>query len=346
MNPILPVWRWGVASLLCLSACTAASPRAPALDSDERLVGAHQEVYSVPEWADREYILRLPPSYDGETAIPVVFGFHGGGGEKEGFVRTGCLDGDEAAENCLSALADREGFALVLPDGVDSPGVRKRSWNAGGGSGGWRCVGGEACATASDDVAYVDALLAEVKRAVRVDDTRIFATGMSNGAAMSHRLACERAEVFAAIAAVAGSNQALGAPGCMPSQPIPVLHIHGTEDRCWGYDGMIREPLCDDGTEGLFVDVDASMAGWRERNGCTGTTSEALPDAEMDGTRVTRIRGTGCAADTEHIQIEGGGHTWPAGWLYLAESRIGRVSRDVDGNAAIWAFFAAHPRTR
>lgn len=329
--------------LLVLLACGA--PRAPALDAADALTGGHDGEYSVPDWPDREYLLHLPTGYAPGTAVPVVFGFHGGGGEKDGFDRTGCPDGDVDDDGCLLAVADREGFAVVMPDGVDKPGLGKRSWNAGGGGEGWRCVGGEACETASDDVTYVDALVAEVVRAVSVDADRVYATGISNGAAMSHRLACERADVFAAVAPVAGANQASGWPGCTPSRPVPVLHIHGTEDPCWGYDGTIETDLCDDGTDGVFMDVETSMATWRELNGCTGTVEEAVPDASEDDTTTTRVSGTGCGAETELWRVDGGGHTWPDGWLYLSEEQIGRVPLDFSGNETIWDFLAAHPMT-
>ena len=332
-------------ALLVLGAlgCGSAS-RAPALTDADHLVGASEGTYSVPGHDGREYILRLPPDYDGTQAIPVVVGFHGGGGKKEGFVRTGCSEGDTSSSNCLSSLADREGFALVLPDGVDGRGLRGRSWNAGGGADGFRCVGGEACATDSDDVAYFDDLVTELRRAVRLDDRRIFAMGMSNGGAMAHRLACERADVVASIAAVSGANQALASPGCVPSRPIAVLHVHGTEDPCWGYDGAILEDLCQDGSDGRFVDVETSMESWRDLNGCAGTTTEPLPDEAADGTTSARIAGASCSADTVLVQVKGGGHTWPSGWQYLREQRIGRVARDFDGNEEIWAFLKAHPR--
>lgn len=190
----------------------------------------------------------------------------------------------------------------------------------------------------------MDALLDELHRALKLDDARIYATGISNGGAMSHRLACERSEVFAAIAPVAGANQALGWPGCEPSHPVPVLHIHGLEDPCWGYHGDSTERLCAESGEGVYMDVETSMEGWRERNGCTDTTKSPVPDATDDGTLLVRVSGVGCAADTELLQVEGGGHTWPGGWQYLSEDRIGRVSTDIVGSDEIWSFFAAHPR--
>jgi len=57
-----------------------------------------------------------------------------------------------------------------------------------------------------------------------------------------------------------------------------------------------------------------------------------------------RVSGVDCTADIELIRIDGGGHTWPSGWQYLPERRIGKVALDFDGNATIWAFFASHHR--
>lgn len=319
--------------------------RAPDREGAHALVGPLDETFQVPGWRDRDYLLHLPPGYDGSAETPVVLAFHGGGGKKEGLNPTSCRGGEEGAETCLLSVADAHGFIVVAPDGVDARGVRGRSWNAGGGEDGYRCVGGRACEDQSDDVAYVDALLDELDRALLVDADRIYATGISNGAAMSHRLACERAEVFAAIAPVAGANQAQAWPGCAPTRPVPVLHVHGTEDPCWGYDGTISESLCETDDGRRFMDVETSMAGWRERNGCVGTTEEALPDVASDGTSVTRVSGEGCQADTVLLRVDGGGHTWPDGWQYLSEERIGRVSQDIEGSQEIWAFFEAHPRS-
>ncbi len=334
----------GPAALLlpwAISGCAA--PRAPAAGDADALGPGEHGTFSVPDWPDREYILHVPSAAEAAGA-PVVYAFHGGGGDKDGVDRTSCPGGVEGDPGCMIAVADAAGTLLVMPDGVDKPGVGKRSWNAGGGEGDWRCVGGEACATGSDDVAYVDALRAEVERAVAVDTARVYATGISNGAAMSHRLACERAEVFAALAPVAGANQAMAVPGCEPAEPVPVLHLHGTADACWGWDGAIENSLCDDAGEGAFVAVEDSAAFWRTANGCTGVEETAVDDTEADGTTTTRARGTGCAADTELWRIDGGGHTWPGGWQYLPVASIGPVAEDYSGNAVIWNFFDGKTR--
>lgn len=303
--------------------------------------GGADRVCAVPGWEGRDFLLHVPEGYDPAVPVPVVVVFHGGGGDKEGALRLTCPEGEEGDDGCLVALADREGFAVVAPEGTGSL-FGMHTWNAGGGVDGWRCVSGKACEDGVDDLAYVDALLDEVEAAVAVDADRVYATGISNGGAMSHRVACERADRFAAVAPVAGANQLAAATGCEPSRPVPVLQIHGTEDPCWAWDG--GDAACLQKDDDVYVSVDESMAGWATRNGCGGAAgTEALPDAEDDGTTAIRHTWPGCAADVELLEVVGGGHTWPRGWSYLSERRIGPTSQDFSVNEEIWAFFAAHP---
>lgn len=288
---------------------------------------------------DRSYLARLPAEAGGP--LPVVVAFHGGGGNAEGMVGQTCPDADADDPACLHALGDREGFAVVWAEGT-GPALlaRFKTWNAGGGVHDWQCVSGGACRDGVDDVAYVEAVLDDLARWAPIDPARVYATGMSNGAAMSYRLACALPERFAAIAPVAGADQWGAAQGCPSDAPVAVLHVHGTEDPCWAYEGGDAACAQDDG--GAKASVEDSLARWATRNGCVGEpTVEALPDLADDGTTVERVRWSGCVAPVEHLRVLGGGHTWPDGDAYLPERRIGPVSRDVNANAELWAFFAA-----
>ncbi len=315
--------------LACASDCDRHAPQAGV-----------ESACRVPGWAGRDVLVRLPAGWTGGP-LPLVLDFHGGGGRNDGADRTTCPDGDLDDPGCLSGVADAEGFAVASPNGTPKLLGTVRSWNAGGGEGEWRCVGGEGCAQGVDDVQYVNDTLDLLGALFPVDTTRVYATGISNGAAMAHRLACDDADRFAAIAAVSGTNQAEAVPGCTPARAIPILQIHGTEDPCWGWDGAAG-PCLDDGESGRFVSVDASMDGWATRMGCTGQPTEvALPDLTDDGTTAARLTWPGCAAPLELIRIDGGGHTWPDGRQYLSEEKIGRVSHDVAGSQVVWDFFAA-----
>jgi poly(3-hydroxybutyrate) depolymerase len=75
---------------------------------------------------------------------------------------------------------------------------------------------------------------------------------------------------------------------------------------------------------------------------CRSETKETeFPDLTADGTRVTKIEYTQCAAESKVVlyRIDGGGHTWPDGRQYLPIRRIGRTSRDINACDEIWEFF-------
>jgi len=310
--------------------------RAPTVEDDA--------LCRVPGWRNRDYLLHLPAGYDPGVAYPLVIAFHGGGGQKEGMNGLTCEDGDEASPTCLSAVADAEGFIVAYPDGTANR-LGFRSWNHGGDAPGLHCS--YACEQGIDDIAYFDALVDDLLGVASIDRQRIYATGFSNGGGMSHRLACARADRLAAIAAVGGANQFAAGATCSPSRPIPVLQIHGSDDPCWPYAG--GEASCLPGQGGNYAGVLATVIGderdpgWVTRNGCEPTPILSdLEDPVDDGTRGTLMSFAGCAAETALITVEGGGHSWPGGDLYLSEDRIGRLSRDFSASQRIASFFAAH----
>jgi polyhydroxybutyrate depolymerase len=251
----------------------------------------------------RTYRIHTPAHYGCGEPVPVVFNFHG-------FSSSGL---GQAVYSAMIAKADEQTFIAVHPDGYEA------SWNAG-----TCCMG--AMAAGIDDVAFVRAMLDDVRTLVPVDEGRLFATGMSNGGMLVHRLACEMSDVFAAVASVAGSNHYLR---CAPEEAVPILHIHGTADRVVPYAGGLYHP-----------NVPRMMADWAVRNGC-GSTRTVSPPAGPDGD-VTCESWDGCPAgiDTVLCTVEDGGHTWPGAFPVPL---LGRTSR-YPATDAIWDFFAAHGR--
>jgi polyhydroxybutyrate depolymerase len=235
--------------------------------------------------------------------VPVVFNFHGWGS-------TGIA---QALYSGMIGKADAETFVVIHPEGY------AHSWNAG------TCCAGPAGALI-DDVAFVRAILDDVATLVPVDEGRVFATGMSTGGMMSHRLACEMSDVFAAIATVAGASHYLR---CAPEQAVPVLHFHGTDDFVVPYGGNLIHPS-----------VPRTMAEWATRNGC-GSTRTVSPPAGPDGD-VTCESWDGCPAgiDTVLCTVDRGGHTWPGA---VPVPALGRTSR-YPATDAVWDFFVAHAR--
>ncbi len=262
----------------------------------------------------RSFRVHVPPGYEPTRATPVVLMFHGGGGNARQFQ-------ERSAQ--MDPIADREGFITVYPQGTGALGT----WNGG------LCCG-RAAQDNVDDVGFVAALLDHLEGALCVDRHRVFATGMSNGALMSHRLACELSQRIAAIAPVAGT---LGVEPCTPERPVALMQIHGTEDGHVPWEGGVG---C--GPSGAdFTSVPSTLEGWRQRNGCASTTSELFTQGNG------RCVGfDGCAAPAVLCTLEGSGHSWPGGdpAANIANCPAdGPQSDSFSASEVAWRFFADNP---
>jgi poly(3-hydroxybutyrate) depolymerase len=168
---------------------------------------------------DRTYLLHIPPGYDGSKALPLVFDIHG----------YTSFASEQLMRSKWDKMADKESFVLIDPEGVN------KSWNAGS------CCGG-----AADDVKYFRDVVAKATAELCIDKKRIYVSGHSNGGAMTHRLACEAADIFAAAAPVCGW---MTINNCSPVRPVPILSIRGLNDgtvKIDTADGDINEWLAND----------------------------------------------------------------------------------------------------
>ncbi len=260
----------------------------------------------------RTAILHVPDSYDPTQGAMLVLNFHG----------FSSADWQEAILTHMTPESDKRGFILVYPSGVAT------SWNAGD------CCG-TAWTDSVDDVGFTNALLDKLEADYCIDPKRIYATGMSNGGFMSHRIGCELASRFAAIAPVAG---VLGVDPatCKPGRPIPILDTHGTSDPLVPYGG--GTPLIPQlGVGIVFRSVADTMTFWRTNNGCSANAQTIYQHGDA-----TCVQYPDCAqgADTVLCTIDGGGHSWPGG---LPVPPLGRTSTDIDTTSTMLDFFAAHP---
>lgn len=268
---------------------------------------------------ERSYVVYIPGDYDPDEAVPVVLAFHGGLTNADTMIRF--MD--------LNRTADIEGFIVVYPNGTGRL-RRLLTFNAG------NCCG-YAMNSNVDDVSFTDAVLTDLRTIANADSSRVFATGMSNGAMMAYRLASELSERIAAIAPVGGP---MATDTILATRPVSVIHFHGLHDRFAPFDGGRGTGIS--GTE--FISVNESLERWRAANLCTDAPMvTALEDAEDDGTHVTRYAWQTCADDSEVVlyAIDGGGHTWPGG---PSRGRLlGTVSREISANKLMWEFFERHP---
>jgi len=273
------------------AACAPARPHAPGDTTDTILSGG----------TTRAYILHVPAGYDGTRQVPLVFDFHGATSNKE----------QQAFYSGLSPKADAEGFIIITPDGAGTP----RQWNFLG------------IKTGADDIGLVRDLLDHAESALCVDATRVFATGISSGGAMSVGLACAMQDRFTAVASVAAMFRL---PNCPNDRPVPVLEFHGDADPVVPFHGGAVGGL-------PSPDVEQATADWATADGCGAApaTTQVTPHVKLEA-----YGGCSGGVAVRLYVIEGGGHTWPGAAIDVP---LGTTTHEIDATDLIWQFFAAAP---
>ena len=243
--------------------------------------------------------------------------------------------GNGARQNAYSGLvpiSDAKGLILVSPDGL--PTMNGTSW--------WNNLL-LSDPPYQDDVAFVNALLDKLESDLCIDAARIYATGMSNGALMSSRLACSLSSRIAAVAPVAGAYfppLVTGRPSepCEDARPVPFLGFHGTLDPQVPFNGG---PSTQGGTFRLPIDNatpdEDVFQDWAAHNGCTGDRQESFVSAEV---RLVTYGGCTNGADVQVYIVDGGGHTWPGSKI---ERLPEHTTQDISASDLMWKFFKAHP---
>lgn len=260
--------------------------------------------------------LKVPSSYDAAKPSPLVLVLHG----------YGSAGADHAAMFDLGAIPERERVIVVAPDGsIDA--AKARYWNAV-----------PACCDFEDkkidDVAYLRGLVEELEGRYAIDPKRIYVVGHSNGGAMALRLACDAADMFAAVIDLAGPFYENGAEACHPSEPISVRIMHGTRDGVVPFDGGLI-PIKAHPRSGRHPTSSArgKAETFARIDGCAKEPRQS-PDLDFDrskpGAETHVLEWLGCKRDTrvEFWAMENVGHApgLPAGWQ------------------SAWDFLAAHAK--
>lgn len=303
--------RWFVPLLVALLLGTALAvfPAAPAEAAGTVVTGSLRW-----DGLTRTYRVYVPSGYDADTPTPLVVGLHGGLGSGNQF----------ATSNGFDAGAESRGVLAVYPDGVPNPANNVRTWNAG------LCCS-YALQQGIDDVGFINALVQRVEAVYNVDPARVYATGHSNGAMLSYKLACDLPGVFAAIAPVEGAID--DTHPCAPGHPINVLAIHGRLERHVPFDGGV-------GDQGLiptdYPSVAEAIRRWRAINHCAGP-ADVTTQGDLETTDAT-----GCTpqGDVRLRALADGNHEWPGG----ADRNFipGAPSDALDATADVLDFFATH----
>ena len=278
-------------SVLALAGCSSKSDGAPAAAATDD-AGAEP----TPIGGDRPVnVFVVPRGYDASKPAPLVLILHGYGA-------SGVL---QNAYFGLSDLADQEGFFVAAPDGLVDP-TGHRYWNA-------TDVCCDFGGTPVDDVKYLGDVVAQIQARYAIDPKRIYAVGHSNGGFMAHDLACNRADLFAAIVSLAGATWK-DQSKCQPTAPVGVLQIHGTADDTVPYDGGTLPGSIDTGTHAVFPGAKETVADWATKNGCgtpladQGAPFDLVVDVAGAETQASAYPGCPANAAAELWTMTGAGH--------------------------------------
>ncbi len=210
---------------LLVSSLVLASPLALGVEAD----GFQQMSFTVDGVARTALV--YVPSTAKSSPTPLVFVFHGHGGNARQAARSFAMD-----RQWPEAIS-------VYMQGLDTPGQLTDSQ---GNRPGWQAAIGD---QGDRDLKFFDAVLARLKRDYDVDAKRIYCTGHSNGGGFTYLLWLARGDVFAAVAP---SSAAARYANQLPPKPALIL-------------GGQNDPLV------KFAWQERTMAAVRKVNGCAAT---------------------------------------------------------------------------
>ncbi|MCX5901719.1 MAG: prolyl oligopeptidase family serine peptidase [Proteobacteria bacterium] len=257
----------------------------------------------------RSYLV-YKPLLHGTEKSPLMIVLHGGLGNAERIEE----------KSSMNTVADMGKFIVAYPNGSSG---RFRvmnnmlTWNAG------HCCG-QAQEKNVNDVLFIKKMIDEITSKYAIDTHRIYVTGLSNGAMMAYRLACEIPDKIAAIMPVSGT---MAVDSCDAAKDIPVFHIHGDQDRNVPVAGGKGEKGLSDVSHRSVSDTVQLLIRAR---GCTTPEIKNL----NDGDQITSYRcNTGAPVDV--LIIKGGGHAWP--WTD-SPSNKSSGDRQIEASKLIWDF--------
>ena len=259
---------------LCTLSCLLACNRDDGSDTEN---SQNQDIQTlVHDDETREYVLYIPKSYDGTSDMPLLFNFHGFGGEASKYMNYADM----------RSLAESESFILVYPQGTLMEGYSH--WNA--------ALDSPDNKSDADDLGFIEALIGKLSSDYMIDLKRIYACGYSNGAMFSYALACYKSDLIAAVGSVSG---AMLDTNCTTSHPMPVVIIHGTKDGVLPYDGSSE-----------YKSIETVLNFWKNFNN-TGTTP-VLNSVNDNGTTIEHYQYNqgNSSVSVEHYKIIGGDHDW------------------------------------
>lgn len=250
----------------------------------------------------RQFAMLLPDGLKADAPLVFVLHGHGGGIWKE---------------NPMASAARKHGFALCIPLGLKDS-KNKNSWNVGYPfQQGWKL----------DDVKTLCRMARYVQKRYALSRANTFLTGMSNGGEMCYLMAFSKQNTFKAVAPIAGLTMEWMYRELEAVKPIPLMEVHGTEDRVSEWTGDLQNK----GGWGAYMPVPVAVGYWVAKNRCTHEVTERVESLKgKDGHEVIRhlFTGSPSGCDVWLYEVVGGGHTW--------------ATDDIDTGEEVWKFFSKY----
>lgn len=271
---------------------------------------------------ERSFLVALPSKAKPGKPLPTVIALHGALMQGKSMRRIFGFEG----------LSERDGFAVVYPDGL------KRRWNDG------RAEHDRG----PDDVRFIRDLADYLIRERIADPKRLYLLGVSNGGMLTYRLACEAPGVFAAYAAIIANVPINVAEGCRKSGHAPMLIINSTQDPIVPWEGGEVGRWTQ---RGEVLSTEETVDFWLKYNRCSGKAQmKPLPDKDRtDGSTVEAKQYSDCRSEGAVVllSVEGGGHLPPGAEIgnrpFLQSMLGGPANRDISAPDISWKFFKRFP---
>ena len=267
---------------------------------------------------ERRFYLYVPNNYSVNVPIPILFNFHGGGGDPISYMNY---------TSDMRGLAEANNFILIYPEAIADPSTGSISWIDKATNGAPR-----------DETLFIESIINSVSSNYSVDLDRIYACGYSEGGIFSYELACRLNNYIAGIASVSGSmlteseRSNLGFSNCSPQHPTAIMLIPGTNDS--NAHSLYQGCCLGWGLDSYYLSVDQITDYWTNYN--TTDNNPSVSDVSntntSDGSTVQRkiwSNGQG-GVEVQELKIIGGEHEWPG--------TSGNM--DINANNEIWQFLS------
>ncbi len=293
----------------------------------------------------RQGVYFVPPAYDGNTPLPVVFDFHGSNSNPHGQLERSGWD----------RLGERNGLLVVALQGSlngELPGTH--AWNVPGVT---TRPGG------LDEVGFIRDAIAMVKGRFCVDEERFYGSGYSGGGRMLSQFICNGSADFTAAGFVASlragypqeSDGKWGpdAASCSPARPMSIIAFAGLKDPANPYQGGGKAYWQYGGETALkrWAEMDGCKGGVKSRAGQTFTVNSY--DVCKGGARIhsyvidnwdhawprASMKAEVLAASAVLTRKPGGEQTPKAEPAVERKMPTGEVARTVDAAERMWDFF-------